>query len=134
MTRSPCNSMPGPQGALAREMMAATPQRVHEAPCHLHPGAEFRSLAEVDLRLGPLNVLIGPNDSGKTIVLNVRRSGVRRAHCSQQGVERCCNASQTRSHSVKPRRCSGQRQQEGRDGRPIEGRVPVVVSQEGLGT
>ncbi len=33
----------------------------------------FRSLARVDLRLGPLNVLIGPNGSGKTNVLNVLR-------------------------------------------------------------
>ncbi len=33
----------------------------------------FRSLAGVDLRLGPLNVLIGPNGSGKTNVLNVLR-------------------------------------------------------------
>ncbi|MGH3913945.1 MAG: AAA family ATPase [Pseudonocardiaceae bacterium] len=33
----------------------------------------FRSLAGVDLRLGPLNVLIGPNGSGKTNVLNILR-------------------------------------------------------------
>ncbi|MGH3798454.1 MAG: AAA family ATPase [Pseudonocardiaceae bacterium] len=33
----------------------------------------FRSLGRVDLRLGPLNVLIGPNGSGKTNVLNVLR-------------------------------------------------------------
>lgn len=33
----------------------------------------FRSLERVDLRLGPLNVLIGPNGSGKTNVLNVLR-------------------------------------------------------------
>lgn len=33
----------------------------------------FRSLAQVDLPLGPLNVLIGPNGSGKTNVLNVLR-------------------------------------------------------------
>ncbi|MGH3828829.1 MAG: AAA family ATPase [Pseudonocardiaceae bacterium] len=33
----------------------------------------FCSLAAVDLPLGPLNVLIGPNGSGKTNVLNVLR-------------------------------------------------------------
>lgn len=33
----------------------------------------FRSLARVDLRLGDLTVLIGPNGSGKTNVLNVLR-------------------------------------------------------------
>ena len=33
----------------------------------------FRSLAHVDLPLQPLNVLIGPNGSGKTNVLNVLR-------------------------------------------------------------
>lgn len=33
----------------------------------------FRSLAHVDLELGPLTVLIGPNGSGKTNVLNVLR-------------------------------------------------------------
>ncbi|MBV9142506.1 MAG: AAA family ATPase [Pseudonocardiales bacterium] len=33
----------------------------------------FRSLEQVDVRLGPLNVLVGPNGSGKTNVLNVLR-------------------------------------------------------------
>lgn len=33
----------------------------------------FRSLAQVNLRLQPLSVLIGPNGSGKTNVLNVLR-------------------------------------------------------------
>jgi predicted ATPase len=33
----------------------------------------FRSLRDIDVRLGPLSVLIGPNGSGKTNVLNVLR-------------------------------------------------------------
>ena len=33
----------------------------------------FRSLADVDVRLGPLSVMIGPNGSGKTNLLNVLR-------------------------------------------------------------
>lgn len=33
----------------------------------------FRSLADVDVRLGPLNVLIGPNGSGKSNLLNTLR-------------------------------------------------------------
>ena len=34
---------------------------------------EFRSLAKVDIPLGPLTVLVGPNGAGKTNVLNVLR-------------------------------------------------------------
>ena len=34
---------------------------------------EFRSLAKVDIPLGPFTVLVGPNGSGKTNVLNVLR-------------------------------------------------------------
>lgn len=34
---------------------------------------EFRSLADVDIPLGPLTVLVGPNGAGKTNVLNVLR-------------------------------------------------------------
>ena len=35
--------------------------------------ANFRSLADVDIPLGMMTVLVGPNGSGKTNVLNVLR-------------------------------------------------------------
>lgn len=46
-----------------------------EAPARLTRIAakNFRSLQDIDIALGPLNVLIGPNGSGKTNVLNVLR-------------------------------------------------------------